>query len=455
MRKLFKRRSFQLALAGLLLLAFVVWGAFQWLDRYVAKAEQFITNHEWPKARETLDSYLRFRPGDATARLMMAEAFIRDNKLAGEDKVESALRHLSQIPDTSPHAADARLQEGRLLLLLRLQPGRAERAFRRSLQLDPDRVETHSLLWKLYDLTDRWDSAGEHVWRLMELLPEQERVNRLRDWYLSEFSPGTANAELERRLGLLGETERPGDDSDRRRLEAFVMAEPDWADGHAILARWYHRQGGLHQAGAQLDLAEQLPGGSETPLVIATRVSVSLELGDFDRAERAFQRWPAPHDGYEYWKTAGMIADQVTRDASAACQAFEKAIQTTAGKSDWLTQHRLAQCLLRQGETGRAAVVRLHSKSVELLMENPVHAGLRRDLLTPLAAQTIARMIDLYRQLERHREVEAWSQLTADDRQATVSPSVGVPGSAAVESAGNRSTAIPRDSQTGPESTSR
>ena len=68
------------------------------------------------------------------------------------------------------------------------------------------------------------------------------------------------------------------------------------------------------------------------------------------------------------------------------------------------------------------ALVRHRSKSVELLMETPVHTGLRRDLQTPLAPQTISRMVDLYRQLERHREAEAWRQLTVGAGQATVSP---------------------------------
>ncbi len=423
MHQILRRRSFQVAAGSVLLAALIALGMCSWLDRHLARAEQFISDRDWPMARETLQSYLRYRPRDATARLMLAEAFIRDNRLAGEDKVSSALQHLAEIPDSSPRAAEARLQEGRLLLLLRLQPGRAERAFRRSLQLDPDRQETHALLWKLYDLTNRWDSAEEHVWQTYQLLPNHERANRLRDWYLSEFSPGTANVELERRLELLGDDELPTEASDRRRLEAFLTAEPDWVEGYALLARWFHRQGGLHQAGTQLDRAEQLPGGSETPLVIATRVAVCLELAEFDRAQQAFQRWPLPHDGYEYWKTAGLIADQITRDAPAACHAFEQAIRTTAGKSDWLTQHRLAQCLLRMGHSERAAMIRRQSKRVELLMEAPVHSGLRRDLLTPLAPPTIQRMVDLYQRLGRHREAAAWRELTIGDRQATLSTS--------------------------------
>jgi tetratricopeptide (TPR) repeat protein len=429
MPALFKNRSFQLATAVLILAAVSTWSVFQWVDRKLVQAEQLLTDRDCPAARNALETYLRFRPHDATAHLMFAEALIRDNKLPLDQKVSSALQHLTGIPDSSPRAAEARLQEGRLTLLLWQQPGRAERAFRQALRLDPHRQEAHALLWKLYDLTDRWDLAEEQVWQSFDRLPVEERAYRLREWYLSEFSPGTANVELERRLGLLRENELPSDSSHQRRLEAFLVAEPDWVDGYALLARWFHRQGGLHQAGRQLDLAEKLPSGMTAPLVIATRVAVCSELSDFERAKESFQKWPPPHDGYDYWKTAGLIADQVTRDTGFACEAFERAIQTTAGKSDWLTQHRLAQCLLRAGNAERAASVRQHSKVVELLMEAPVHTGLRRDLLTPLAPQTISRMVDFYRKLERHREAEAWAQLTVGDAQAKVSPSGETSGS--------------------------
>lgn len=401
----------------------VIIGGNWWIRRYLGQAESSVNNRDWQSARQSLQTYLYFHPNDSAARLMMAEAYIRDNKLLGDDKVLSAIDHLSRIPDSAPRAAEARLQEGRLRLLLLLQPGRAERAFQASIRLDPERMESHSLLWRLYDLTNRWESAEPHVWKMCENLSEVERADRLRDWYLSEFSPGAANVNLERRLGLLGETEAPSNETDRRRLEAFITAEPDWIDGYALLARWLHRHGGLQEANRELDRACELPGGSQAPLVIATRVAVCLELGEFDRATQAFQQWPEPHTGYEYWKTAGLVADQVHRDNAQASNAFEKAIQTIAGKSDWLIQHRLAQCLARQGKTDLAANLRKHSKTVELLMETQVHSELRKALLTPLAPQTIIQMVGLYKELGRDREVSAWQQLTSATEKASLSPS--------------------------------
>lgn len=407
----------------ILLLTLMAWcGLRWWVGRLLTQAEDRTASREWSAARDCLRSYLWYSPGDSKALLMLAEAYIRDNRLTGNDKINAALEQLARIPDSDQRAAEARLQEGRLYLLLLIQPGRAERAFLKAARLDPTRTETQILLWKLYDLTNRWDSAESYVWQSLERLPPREKALRLRDWYLSEFSPGTANLELERRLGLLAESEFPNEKSEHRRLEAFVSMEPDWSGGRAILARWLHRQGNLGQASHELDLAEELPGGALDSLVITTRVTICLELGEFDRALQAFQRWPAPHEGYEYWKTAGLIADQVTRDFPQARQYYFQAIQTTAGKSDWLTQHRLVQCLTRLGETDQAAKLRLHSKEVELLMENTAQIEIRRALADVLSPDTIARMVNLYQQLGREREVLAWKQLTNGSEEANLVP---------------------------------
>jgi len=425
MRQFFRHHWFK-CFAVLLLLSYAVasYGMRWWLESRLQTAEQLYARRQWHDVREVLTSYLHHRPGDASARLMMAEACIRDNKWLGNDKVNLALEHLARISDKDPRAAEARLQEGRLYLLLLMQPGRAEQAFLRSIRLDPARPETHLLLWKLYDFTDRWEWAEEHVWAVLDRLPHAELAARLRDWYLSEFSPGTANADLDRRLGVLGESEMPSTAIEQGRFEAIVASEPDWATGYAILARSIHRQGELQQASQYLDQAEQLPGGAETPLVIATRVAICLEQGDFDRARHAFQRWPEPHEGYDYWKTAGLISDQVIRDDEAASRYYALACQTTAGKSDWLTQHRQAQSLQRLGRSEAAAAVRQQSKTVELLMESTVQREFRKALLKPLDPATIARLVDLYQQLGRNREAAAWQGLTSSDNKATLLPSL-------------------------------
>ena len=417
-------RWWQTAAGSLLLTVLLLFGGAHWIGRYLSQAERLAADRQWDAARKSLAFYLRFYPADEEARLLMAQAFISDNSLVGEVKVHAALTQLQQISKNSARSAEARLQEGRLHFLLLLQPGRAERCFLDALQLEPTRLEAHLLLWKLFNATNRWDLSEDHFWQVYERTPSSDHPILLRDWYLSEFSPGTATMELDRRMGLLGVTEQPSVESEHRRLEAFVSNEPGWPVGYAILARWFHRQGGLPQAIEQLDRAGQLPSDVSDPFVIATRVLSSIEIGEFDEARRAFDRWPEPHTGYEYWKSQGLIADQALRNDRQAAAAFEQAIATTPGKSDWLTQHRLAQCLMRLGNRERAATVRQHSKEVESLMESPLHQQLRRALSSPNAPKTVEEMADLYRRLGRSRESTAWQRLTIESEQAKVSSAV-------------------------------
>jgi len=414
-------RWWRTAAAGLLLAALVLFGSAHWIGRYLAHAERLAADRQWEAARQSLAFYLRFHPADADARLLMARAFISDNSLLGEGKVLDALAQLRRIPSTSVRAAEARLQEGRLHFLLLWQPGRAEQCFLDCLKLDPARLDARILLWKLYESTNRWEMGEEHFWYIFERATANDRPVLLRDWYLSEFSPGAATAELDRRMGLLEEAEPPSLESERRRLEAFVAAEMEWPTGHAILARWFHRQGGISQAVEQLDRAELLPEGASDPLVIAERISTSIELGKFDDARNAFDRWPEPHAGYLFWKSQGLVADQVLRDDRRAIVAFEQAVATTPGKSDWLIQHRLAQCLTRLGDRERASVVRQHSKEIESLMESSVHQQLRKALSVPNAPKSIEEMADFYQRLGRSRESTAWRQLTGEPEPAKVS----------------------------------
>lgn len=415
-------RWWRAAAASLLLTALLLFGGAHWVGRHLSQAERLVADRQWDAARRSLAFYLRFYPADDAARLLMARAFISDNTLVGEDKVHAALAQLGRISQNSARSAEARLQEGRLHFLLLWQPGRAERCFLEALQIEPTRLEARLLLWKLFDATNRWELGEDHFWQAYERTPPGDRAVVLRDWYLSEFGPGTATAELDRRMGILGETEQPSAESERRRLEAFVAAEPDWPVGYAILARWFHRQGGLSQAIEQLDRAERQPDGASDPLVIAQRVSTSIEIGEFDEARRAFGRWPEPHEGYQFWKIQGLIADQVLRNDRQAATAFELAISTTPGKSDWLTQHRLAQCLTRLGDRERASAVRRHSKEVESLMDSPVHQQLRRALSAPNTPQTGEEMAGFYRRLGRTRESAAWLRLTGVSETDTVSP---------------------------------
>lgn len=419
------------AVALLAVIATFAWS--QWLNQQLADAERAYRAGQWKRARESGLTYLWSHPADSRARLLVAQAMTRDESFAARDKVTETLGHLQQIPDEAKESADARLLEGRLYLLRLLQPTKAEQCFQRSLKRDPQRLETHTLLWKLFDLTDRWDRAEEHFWQIYDQTPPEHRTSPLRDWYLSEFGANAANIELDRFLGFIQNGAQPGSDTERRRLEAFVAADPECPEVHAVLARWYHRQRLQRPALELVEKAEQLPGADQVDVLRGLRIAVSLELGELDQARTAFVGWPEPRDGYEYWKAAGLVADQIEQEPRRACDAYAKAINTTPGTADWRTQHRLAQCLTRIGQVDAAAEVRRKAKEICSLMEPEVHQGLRRALFTPRDPQTVGLMVEFYQKLGRSREVAAWKKVGELDR---ASASGGIPVEAATSSGG-------------------
>src|SRR5438874_222517 len=140
----------------LIILLLLVGGG--WLGWLVAKAQKsqaagmrHMARQEWAQARTELSRYLRLHPGDETARLMLAEAYARDDSLEPVQAAQSAIDQLQRVADRSGLGAKARVQEARLRFLILNQPVRAEKLFRRAIQLDPDNYDANFMLWKLLD----------------------------------------------------------------------------------------------------------------------------------------------------------------------------------------------------------------------------------------------------------------------------------------------------------------
>ena len=380
------------------------------VNQNLVLAETAFREQKWESARPAFAAYLQSHPNHFRSRLSLAEALIRDDKLQGKGRMQEALDQLKQIPDQTEFSADARILEGRIYLLMLLQPAKAEQALRRSLAEAPQRQETHSLLWKLYDLTDRWDLAEDHVWQIYDQTPPAHQSSVLRDWYLSEFCSSAVNMELDQFLGFL---KKGGqfNETDRTRLQAFIDADPQWPEGFAILARWYQRKRDHESVRALLEQAERLSDASQSPLLISVRVAIDVEMGRLDHVEQIFAKWPDPKEGYEYWKTAGLVAEELHRNDQSACDAYNRALLTTPGRSDWRTMHRLAQCLTRLGQTEKSASVHQQSRQTSSLMDPEFHRQLRQRLVSPRDPQTISQMVDFYRKLGREREASAWQGL--------------------------------------------
>lgn len=374
----------------------------------LSAAEDSVERGAWKDARVQLRRYLWLHPRDGQAHLKMAESLVKDERLPTNEAVAEAIDHLKQIPDESPLGAEARVQQARLRFLILHHPIQAERLFHHAIQLDPHSFEAHYLLWKLLDMTGRSHLAEPVFWKVYQLTPPSERAFRLREWYMSQFFPATANPTLDRMMGFADGSEPPTANIEFLRLQHFRANEPNAPIMHATLARWFYREGDPKHAMTLLREAFSLDTAFEETYFLATLVAVSIELGDFEDAERFFARWPQPHSGYEYWRWKGMIDDEIRHDYQTAIEAYDKALGVWPGQANWEMQFRKAQCLVRLGNNQQAKQVRQAAKTIELLMESDVHERLRKALAHLEDSEQIKHLVEFYRALGRQREVECW-----------------------------------------------
>src|SRR5579872_736547 len=350
-----------------------------WLAWEVCRAErgrslaaQLMRREVWPQARAELFRYLRLHPADAQSRLMLAEAFVRDDSLHGDESAGLAVDQLQRIPDTSELGAKARMQEGRLRFLILNQPTRAEKLLRHSLELDSDSFDANYLLWKLLDVTGRMHLTREFFWKAYELGPEAERPLRMREWYHTEFSPAAGNMPLDEKMGFTN----PQDDSylitEFRRLQQFRVAEPDSPIAAAALSRLFLRRGIRAKAQEFLESAQSIEGAFDDPYYVPSWIALLIDLGEFDRAEELFRRWPGERSGYEYWKWEGIICDEVRHDDKGAVAAFDKVAGIWPGELDWQLLYRKAHCLVRMKADREAAQARSQALLIERMMEPEV-----------------------------------------------------------------------------------
>ncbi|MFQ5733774.1 MAG: hypothetical protein ACE5KM_17695 [Planctomycetaceae bacterium] len=378
--------------------------------RGLSAAKESIRRRHWPRARQQLERYLWLHPHDSQARILMAEALVRDDDLTVEDGVLPAIDQLQQVTDSSPQLAEARMREGRLRFLILHQPGAAEKLFRQAVAADPDSVDAHLLLWKLLDMTGRQAMSGPSFWRVYDLTPERFRGMRLREWYLSEFHPGTANSAFDEMMGFAAKGSASGEGSVFKRLLEFREQDPKSALTHAALAEWFRLRG---DPGHALFLLRQAPKSGavrKDPFFVATFVEVLIDLGEFDQAKTIMKSWPKPHSGYSFWRCRGIVKDEVLKDARAALSDYSKALATPMGKTDWPLMVRKAHCLVLVHRKPDAAELRKQAKDVEKLMEKDVHQRLRRTLTQLQRPERLLEMAEFYRKLGRIREAEAWQR---------------------------------------------
>jgi tetratricopeptide (TPR) repeat protein len=405
-----KRRT-KLSLVAVVGVGLAACGAWLWAESGRSEARALAKYGLWPEVRQALDKYLWLHPRDFPSRLLYAEALVKDGQLLAEEALPRAIAHLQAIPDTAPEGPRARTQEGRIELFLLHHPSRAEGLFRQAIELDPEMPEPYYLLWKLKDLTGRAHLAEPEFWKVYEFSALPVRGIRLREWYMSQFYPATANPLLDRLMGLVPPERNTPDQVEAFRLLGFRNAEPESPLGYAALARWFQAENDARAALDTLDKdAAKVPDAESDPFYLATLISILIELGEFDRADRCFERWPEPHSGYEYWLTRGRVLQEIRGEYAEAVRAYDLALAEWPGQVDWRTRNRKANCLARLRDQAGAARERERSKVLEQLMDEKVHQELRYAMGFLDDPKQLQKVVDFYRKIDRPREAAAWSE---------------------------------------------
>ncbi|MCX7418181.1 MAG: hypothetical protein NT013_01420 [Planctomycetia bacterium] len=398
---------------GFALLLLAVISAVKWLDRSERlAAKSCLTRNQWKEARARLSRLLWWHPSDASVRMMLAEAYARDDSLPSRSSAERAVALLKDIPDDVAESAEARIREARLRFLLLRQPIQAERILQRAMVIDPKAMDAHSLHWRILDMTGRSDLCEPIFQQLYELSPPQQRIDYLRDWFFSQNDPEHITARLDEMLGFRNSPDESARRLELKRLIAFRQSEPNEPLIHAAIARWFQDEGDLEQALHVVNEVRSIPQVMNDPLFVFALVSVLIESGRLEQAAAAFDQWPGLSEGYAYWKTAGLLQENLHRNYGAASVAYAKSLAIWPGHADWRCQFRQATCLALSGQKELADVTRQHAIEVQQMFRPDHRKRLQQALLAPHETPNRDVILEFYRTLRRPDEAKYWQQIT-------------------------------------------
>lgn len=260
-----KARLATLVAAVLVPIALAGGAAIFFAEQGLATGERLARHGLWQEVHRPISRYLWLHPASPRANLIAAEALVKDDSIPLVQRITDSLRCLGRIPDTAAEGVSARIAEARVKLFLRYEPMAAEQSLAKAIAIDPESLEAHLLSWKLLELTGRAEEAEEVFWKCLALSPEEQRPLRLREWYVSQFFPLTATAELDRLMGFRGSAAEPGVAVEMRRLQRFRLAEPQEPVPHAALAELFLRENEPELAFDVLDeAAAQMPVERQT-----------------------------------------------------------------------------------------------------------------------------------------------------------------------------------------------
>ncbi|MBM4005332.1 MAG: tetratricopeptide repeat protein [Planctomycetes bacterium] len=386
----------------------------------------------WNKCRAELSRYLVFHPGDSQAHLLFAESAIKDLMLDRDQALKLALEHLAYIPDVSSQGAAARTKEAQILFVQFRSPTLAESKFRRALQLDSDHFEAWFGLWKLLTQTERWHLAEDAVWNCYRLSRPDSRLFVLREWYMTQFFPTTANFSLDQAMGIVGDQDPNADISDGLRYHAFVRSEPQSALGKVCYARWLYRNRQIDEAIDSLNTnAKEVNFPSNDPFYLWTLIELLSLRGELDEAKVAFEKWPNDYrQSFEYWSSYATILDDVEQNYEDAIPAYYQALSYWPGPIDWSLRSKLAACLARAGQTEKAEQERVRVNELEMLLTDD-NFRRQREILARMDDSLFGmeEIVEFYKSIERPKEAASWEEALQFAKEASKDPKRSSPDS--------------------------
>ena len=399
------------------------------VESSLSTAKTHAAHRKWSSARAALERYLKWHPSHAESRWLMAKWLVQDSALKPTESALLAIESLARIPADSEYHTARVVREARLRFLILNQPTQAEVLLRQALQLEDDRFGSHAdanyLMWKLLDMTERANSSEPFFWNFFAATPPRHKIFQLRAWYLSQFQPGAANEQLDRRMGFLEATEKPNQNSEFKRLLAFQLSEPDSLMMQVAMVLWFQRTGSTAEAKKLLRDAARKPGAEQSPFFIAVGVSVLFDLGEFDEAVELFERWPSEPNGYDYWTWKARLADEVHQRYEDAIHAYDQLTNQWPGQTDWPAMFRRAQCLDRIQQHTSAKTARERATVIRKLMEDTTHRRLRKRLANISNSETRQAMSEFYAALGRPREAQLWLDVAASRSSSVLSKPLG------------------------------
>ena len=263
-------------------------------------------------------------------------------------------------------------------------------------------------MWRLLDATGRHINSREYFWKAYSLTDESGQPSLLREWFLAEFFPEKANAEVHQRLGAVANPQIPASLNTWVRLRE---SEPEANFLHAAIAGYYLERG---KPQSSLELLKESPDLSEAmhdPFFVAVLFETLVNLGELEKARACFEQYPKPHADYLYWSSKGVFDHQVVGDAKSAIKSYKMALDKWPGKYDWSLMTKLSDALRKTGQIDEASALQERVEDITNRILTKANVGQLHDKLQDLQDPIVASEVsDLYHELGLQEEAAAWSR---------------------------------------------